>query len=284
MSKRKTISKEIIIEGKGLHKGGHNTIILKPSYDNSGIKFVNTDNGSSISLSVDFVSSLERGTSISDGRFTVHTIEHLLSVLMAFEISDLYIEISGDEIPVLDGCAKKFVDIIKKAEVVEKKSEMEEYIANESFIYVSGESFYKIEPSDSFKIECLYENQHPLINKQNLEIEININNYINQISGAKTFGFDYEVEQLRKNGLALGGDLNNAIILSKDSVINPDIMSFKDEFVRHKILDLLGDLKILNINFSKTKITAKRPSHKSNYELIKLINTRRLYGKSTQNS
>lgn len=284
MSKRKTISKEIIIKGKGLHKGGHNTIILKPSYDSSGIKFINTDKKSTMPLSIDFVSSLERGTTISDGKFTVHTIEHLLSVLMAFEISDLYIEISGDEIPVLDGSAKKFVDVIKKVEIIEKKSEMEEYVANESFIYISGESFYKIEPSDSFKIECLYENQHPLINKQNLEIEVNVNNYIDQISAAKTFCFDYEVEQLRKNGLAIGGDLNNAIILSKDSIINPGIMSFKDEFVRHKILDLLGDLKILNINFSKTKITAKRPSHKSNYELIKLINTRRLYGRIPQSS
>lgn len=276
--KRRTIKKEFVLEGKGLHRGRDNFLILKPNTEDKGIIFLNPDRASKIVADIDSVSSLERGTVLKSGDLEISTVEHLLSAAFAFDIDDLIIEIKGDEIPAMDGSSKFFAQMFEKAGFIEKDDDADCFKADGDIIFENGNSFYRIEKADSFYIECVFENSHPLIGKQSLNIEINEENYVKEIAPAKTFGFEYEMDYLRKNNLALGANLSNAIVLTKDAMLNPSVLSFKDEFVRHKILDLLGDLKIAGLRIRKTKITALRPSHKNNYDLAKLIYTRSKYG------
>ncbi len=277
---RRTISNDIIIEGIGLHKGKKNTLILKPNISSHGILFKNPDNGNEIFVDVENISGVERGTVISNGNFEVSTIEHLLSTLFVFEIDDLIIEINGNEVPIMDGSASIFAEMVLKAGIIEKEETVDYFTVDGDMEFISDDTYYKIEKSSGFKVDCVYENEHPLIGLQRVSIEINIENYIKEIAPARTFGFDYEIEWLRKNGLALGGSLDNAVVITKDGVLNKEGLRFKDEFVRHKILDLLGDLKLCGLRFSDIKITAIKPSHKTNYELAKFIKARSEYGKA----
>lgn len=279
-NKRKTISKEFIIKGKGLHGGKDSFLILKPNFNPTGVVFINTDNGEKIILSPSAVCALERGTVIGEGGFKVSTVEHLLSALFAFDVDDVEIEIKGNEVPAMDGSAKFFGEMLDRILLIEKEEEADYFNLETPIEMESGGSYYKMEKSDCFKIECVYENNHPLIKRQVLELEINKENYLREIAPARTFGFDYEIEYLKKNNLALGGSLDNAVVLTKDSVMNKEGLRFKDEFVRHKILDLLGDLKVGGLRFKDIKITAVRPSHKANYDLVKLITARSVYGKT----
>ncbi|MBP7796895.1 MAG: UDP-3-O-[3-hydroxymyristoyl] N-acetylglucosamine deacetylase [Elusimicrobiales bacterium] len=275
--KRKTISEEFTLEGIGLHKGKRNFLRLTPSFSSNGIRFINALTGEKIILNTESVRGVNRGTTLSNGNFEVNTVEHLLSALMAFSIDDLDIYIEGDEIPAFDGSSIAFSENLLKVCEIEKDDTVEVFEAMEELVFRSEDTYYKVEKSNCFEIECMFENDHPLIKKQMLRIEINRDNYIKEISPARTFGFDYEVEFLRKNNLALGGSLDNSIVLSSDSVLNREPLRFGDEFVRHKILDLLGDLKVLGLRFTNTKITALRPSHRLNYELVKLISARRSF-------
>jgi len=272
--KRRTLNFEFLIEGIGLHKGKDNFVIVKPNIESKGIIFVNPDNGAKIELSVTNVSSTNRGTVISNGDFSVSTIEHLMSCFTAFEIDDAIIEIRGDEIPILDGSSIMIAELISKVGFVEKNIEADFFDLKDDFIYVCGESFYKVEKSEKFIIDCTYE--HEYTGKQRFVFEVNEKNYIKEIAPARTFGFDYEIEYLRKNNLIRGGSLENAVVVTKNGVLNGSLR-FNDEFVRHKILDLLGDLKLSNLRFRNIKITAKRPSHKGNIGLVKTILARRSF-------
>jgi len=272
--KRRTINSEFLIEGIGLHRGKSNTVILKPYFEGKGIIFINPDNGRKINFSIENVFSTNRGTVIGDDSFSVSTVEHLMSVLMAFGIDDVIIEIRGDEIPILDGSALSIAELVSKVGIVEKDIEVDFFDCKDDFIYICGESFYKVEVSDKFIIDCTYE--HEYIGKQRFVWEVNDKSYLKEIAPARTFGFDYEIEHLRKSNLIHGGSLDNAIVVTRNGIMN-DSLRFEDEFVRHKILDLLGDLKIANLRFNKVKIIAKRPSHRGNIGLIKTILTRESY-------
>ncbi len=278
--KRKTIAKEFVVEGKGLHNGRYNFLILKPKFNETGISFINTDNGEKINFNTESVMGVERGTVIGNDKFKVSTVEHLMSAFLAFDIDDVDIEIKGDEIPAFDGSSKFFADMIEKVGTVEKKEDADFFSVDTALEMESGGSYYKIEKHETFNIECVYENPHPLAGRQVISIDINRENYIREIAPARTFGFDYEIEWLKKNNLALGGSLSNAVVLTKDSVMNKEGLRFKDEFVRHKLLDLLGDLRICGFRFKNVKITALRPSHKANYDFSKLLVARRCYGKA----
>jgi len=278
--KRKTINSEFIIEGIGLHSGKNNFVVVKPNFDENGIIFVNSDSGEKINLDVENISSTNRATVVSNGNFCVSTVEHLLSCFMAFDVDDAIIEIKGDEIPILDGSSEGFAQLLLKVGCVEKNSDVDVFETDEEFIYVCGESFYKVERDNNFVIDCTYE--HEYTQSQRFVFEVNEKNYIKEIAPARTFGFDYEIEYLKKNNLILGGSLDNAIVITKNGVINGPLR-FKDEFVRHKILDLLGDLKISGLRFANLKITTRRPSHRANIGLVKTILARRsFYEKNTQ--
>jgi len=270
--KRKTIKNSFIIEGIGLHKGEKSRLIFRPQFNSNGIIFLNPFFLKPIKASVDNVHSTIRGTNLSNGKDIIYTVEHILSALLAFEIDDIDIEIYGNEPPALDGSAKIYADFFKKNGIIEKENTQSEYYKFEKELEFSENgSYYKICKSDKFEIECLFENPHPLIGKQKITFEIKPEIYKREIAPARTFGFEEEIEYLRKNKLALGGSLENAIVLSKTGILNKEPLRFNNEFVRHKILDILGDLKLLEKRFINIKIIAIKPSHENNVTFVKFL-------------
>ncbi len=281
--KRRTVASEFVIEGKGIHRGKKNILVVKP-YWGRGIVFKNSDNGKRIVVDLSNVVLTNRGTVIGCDGFEVSTVEHLLSCFFAFNIDDAEIEISGDEIPILDGSALPFCNLIRKAQIIEKDDDAEFIKIEEQFVYISNESFYKIEKGDGFVVECSFENSHPLIGVQSFVWRFDTDDYIKEIAPARTFAFEHEIEYLRKNNLALGGSLDNAVVIGKEGVLNEGGLRFNDEFVRHKILDLLGDIKLIGARIRNIKITAKRPSHKANVSLARLMKARSNYERKKENS
>lgn len=281
--KRKTLASEFIIEGTGLHRGNHNILVVKP-YSGKGIVFKNPDNGKFVSALIENVISLNRGTVLGCDEFSISTVEHLLSCFMAFDIDDAEIEIRGDEVPAFDGSVLSLCDVIKRVGVVEKDEDADIIEIDEPFSYLTSDSFYRVERSEGFIIDCTFENPHPIIGIQRFEFSFSQDTYISDIAPSRTFAFEHEIEFLRQNGLAKGGSLDNAIVIGKDKILNEGGLRFPDEFVRHKILDLLGDLKLLGSRFKNIKITAKRPSHKANISLAKLIKVRSIYEQKSANT
>ena len=198
------------------------------------------------------------------------TIEHFLSALYISGITDLVVELNGNELPICDGSAIKFLDLFQEAGIVELDSEVEEIIVKEPVFLSKGDKHVIALPYDGYKLTYAIRFEHTFLKSQLAEFEINEENYRKEIAPARTFGFDYEVEYLKKNNLALGGTLDNAIVIKKDGVLNPDGLRFDDEFVRHKMLDIIGDLKILNRPI-RAHIIAIKAGHLIDVEFAQIL-------------
>ncbi|NLK62632.1 MAG: UDP-3-O-[3-hydroxymyristoyl] N-acetylglucosamine deacetylase [Fusobacteria bacterium] len=263
MCKRKTLLKEIEYEGIGLHKGEKIKMKLIPAKSKTGIIFKRVDlpENNEITLDINNLFDLNRGTNLqNEFGANIFTVEHFLSSLYIFGITDLIVEVDGNEMPIGDGSSHNFVETIDKVGVKEY-DELADVIEINTPIYVSnGDKHIVGLPYDGYKITYAVNYNHSFLKSQLAEYEINKENFINLIGNARTFGFDYEVEYLKKNNLALGGSLDNAIVVGKDGVLNPEGLRYEDEFVRHKILDLIGDLKVLNKNI-KGHIIAIKAGH-----------------------
>lgn len=272
--KRKTIAKEITYEGIGLHKGELIKIKLIPATKETGIIFKRIDlkeNENEVTMNLENTFDLTRGTNLKNKYDAkIHTIEHFLSVLSIFEITDLIIEIDGNELPIGDGSAKIFGELIKNTGTCDLNSEIEELIITEPVYLTKDDKHIIALPYDGFKITYTIKFDHTFLKTQMLEIDLNKENFLKEIAPARTFGFDYEIEYLRKNNLALGGTLDNAIVINKNGIDNPSGLRFEDEFVRHKILDIIGDLKVINKPI-KGHIVAVKAGHALDIEFAKLL-------------
>lgn len=271
--KRKTLSKEVQYNGIGLHKGEQIKMKLT-SAKNGGIVFkrVDLEEGRNIiSMSIENTFDLTRGTNLkNEFGAEIYTIEHFLSALYIAEITDLVVEIDGNELPIGDGSAKFFLEIIEDAGIQELEEDVEELEIKLPINLTVGDKHIIALPFDGYKITYTIKFNHTFLKSQMLEIVLNRESYKNEIANARTFGFDYEIEYLKKNNLALGGTLDNAIVVKKDGVLNPNGLRFEDEFVRHKILDLIGDLKVLNRPI-KGHIIAIKAGHALDIEFAKLL-------------
>lgn len=271
--KRKTLSKEVQYNGIGLHKGKQIKMKLIPA-KNGGIVFkrVDLEEGRNIiSMSIENTFDLTRGTNLkNEFGAEIYTIEHFLSALYIAEITDLVVEIDGNELPIGDGSAKFFLEIIEDAGIQELEEDVEELEIKLPINLTVGDKHIIALPFDGYKITYTIKFNHTFLKSQMLEIVLNRESYKNEIVNARTFGFDYEIEYLKKNNLALGGTLDNAIVVKKDGVLNPNGLRFEDEFVRHKILDLIGDLKVLNRPI-KGHIIAIKAGHALDIEFAKLL-------------
>lgn len=270
---RKTINRDIYIEGIGLHKGENIKLHLIPQED-GGIIFKRIDlneNENEIILDIKNTFDLKRGTNLKN-KFgaSVYTIEHFLSVLYVFGITDLIVELDGNELPIGDGSGAKFIEAIEKVGIKELDKETEEIIIKEPIFLTKEDKHIVALPYDGYKITYTIKFNHPFLKSQMFEIEIDLENYKNNIGSARTFGFDYEVDYLKKNNLALGGTLENAIVIKKDGILNPNGLRYEDEFVRHKILDIIGDFKILNKNI-RGHIIAIKAGHSLDIEFAKKL-------------
>lgn len=271
--KRKTLKTEIKYDGIGLHKGENIKMRLIPT-NSGGIIFRRTDlevGKNEILLDYRNTFDLTRGTNLTNEfGAQVFTIEHFLSAVYIMGITDLIVELNGNELPICDGSARIFVDLFEEAGILELVEDVQEIIITEPIYLSKGDKHIIALPNDSYKITYAIRFEHTFLKSQLAEFEINLENYKKEIAPARTFGFDYEIEYLKRNNLALGGTLDNAIVIQKDGVMNPDGLRFDDEFVRHKMLDIIGDLKILNRPI-KAHIIAIKAGHMLDIEFAKIL-------------
>lgn len=272
MAKQTTIEKETTIEGVGLHTGNKSKLVFKPAEKNTGIHFVRVDLPERPDIKADW-SSLStgvaiRGTTIQQGNVQIHTIEHVLSTCFALGIDNLIIEINNNEPPIVDGSAKIIAQKLLEAGIKELDEEKEYYTIKEPVTFTDGKTKITAYPSDKLEIDCTIGFDHPFLSYQHASFEITREKYLNDIAPARTFCFDFEIEALQANGLAKGGSLENAIVIGPTGIYNKDPLRFEDEFVRHKILDLIGDMFLAGKPI-KAKIVAEKPGHKNNINFIK---------------
>ena len=271
--KRKTLMNEIFYEGIGLHKGRNIKLHLIPA-EKGGIVFKRVDmeeGKNEIILDIENTFDLTRGTNIKNSYDAkVYTIEHFLSALYIFGITDLIVELDENELPIGDGSARVFIEEIEKVGVRELSEEVSEIVVKEPIYLSKGDKHIVALPCDDYKLTYTIKFDHTFLKTQMLELDINLENYKNNIGNARTFGFDYEIEYLKKNNLALGGTLDNAIVIKKDGVLNPSGLRYEDEFVRHKMLDIIGDLKVLNRPI-KAHIIAIKAGHALDIEFAHLL-------------
>lgn len=277
---RKTIKTEVELTGIGLHKGKQISLILKPNDDNSsygrGIYFKRvdiTDKNNVIKLDYRNLFDLERGTNLkNEDNVEVYTIEHFLSSLANCGITDIIVEINGNELPILDGSALKFLEKLEEAGIKELLSNIDPIEIKETITFVDEEKgrYIVAMPNNEFKISYTIDFSHPYLQSQYFDIIVDKKNYEKEIAMCRTFAFDYEIEFLKKNNLALGGSLENAIVVGENGPLNEGGLRIEKEFVRHKILDMIGDLYVLGRPI-KGHFIAVKSGHFINSQITKKI-------------
>ncbi len=246
--KQRTIKRPVEVVGIGLHKGVPVKLRLEPLGENSGIVFYRSDKGVSIPLNPSSVVDTKMATVIGKDGAVVSTIEHLMSAVYSFGIDNLRIVVDNDEVPIMDGSAISFVMMIKEAGIEELDAPKKFFKIVKEVKVQDGDKFALLKPSDKISFDFEINFSHQVIGRQKYKFEFSTKNYIEEIAKARTFGFLKEVQYLRSIGLALGGSLENAIVLDDKGILN-DSLRFPDEFVRHKILDAIGDMSLLGANF-----------------------------------
>jgi UDP-3-O-[3-hydroxymyristoyl] N-acetylglucosamine deacetylase len=244
MAYRRTLKRGVGCTGIGLHSGRPVRLDLKPAPAEHGIRFRRTDVGVEIPAHIDYLGRLDHATTLSRDGVSIDTVEHLLSALYALGVDDALVEVDGPEIPVMDGSAAPFVILIHEAGLRPLKSSRRYLKLLRPVEVVRGGKWARLSPSDHFRVSYTIGFDHPLLRHQTASVRVSSDTYAETIAPARTFGFLREVEMLRKAGLALGGSLENAIVVGETGVLNQKLR-FEDEFVRHKILDAIGDLSLL---------------------------------------
>jgi len=270
--KQKTIGKSTVVYGVGLHSGVKTGMILLPMPENTGIVFETIPDGERIPAYIDYVFSVGYASSVKGKNSVVRTIEHLLSACHMYGITNLLVKVS-EEIPIFDGSAIEICRKIEEAEVIDQADGIEPLVITEKVELpnLQNGKYLAAEPSDHFEIDYLLEQKRP-IGTQHYRFVAGRDDYVANIAPARTFGFLKDFEQLAKMGLGTGGRINNFIILGEDEVINTKLR-FEDEFVRHKVLDLIGDIYLLNRPITG-KITARQTGHVENIALVKELKKR----------
>jgi UDP-3-O-[3-hydroxymyristoyl] N-acetylglucosamine deacetylase/3-hydroxyacyl-[acyl-carrier-protein] dehydratase len=269
--KQRTLLREASITGKSLHTGEEVTLTLKPAPENHGIVFRRIDlyGKPEVKPLAANVTELVRNTTISDGHAKIHTIEHVLSALSGCGVDNAIVEMNASEPPILDGSAKLFVNLVQEAEPVDQEANREYIVIKEPLSVSSGNRSIIVLPHDGLRITCTSADDRG-IHTQHLSIDIDPETYISQIAPSRTFTIYEDIEELLKLGKIQGGSLDSAIVIKGDKILSKEPLRFQDEFVRHKILDIVGDLTLLGKRI-KAHIIAVRPGHYLNTELAKKI-------------
>lgn len=306
VKKQHTIQKEVCVSGIGLHTGVESKLTFKPAKANTGIKFLRTDLKKQIEIpaDIDHVVDISRGTKLGINGNEIHTVEHVLAAVSGLEIDNLLIELSGPEPPVMDGSAKPFVDALLSAKIIEQDAVRKKLVIDRTVTYSdpSEEIDIHVTPSDRFRITFMVQyHDEQNIGTQYYAIYSLSDNFINEIAPARTFSLLSEVEMLKNHGLIKGGTLENAIIfvdkpiidsekeklkklfgikstitIGEKGILNNRKLRYANEPVRHKILDLIGDLSLLGVPM-QGHVVAARSGHRSNVELVKKI--RKMFSK-----
>jgi UDP-3-O-[3-hydroxymyristoyl] N-acetylglucosamine deacetylase len=246
MNSQRTLRRAVSCSGIGLHSGNKVTLSLKPAPIDYGIRFQRSDlGGLEIPATVTHLGAIQLATGLTREAVSVETVEHLLAALTALGIDNVIVELNTPEVPIMDGSAAPFVYLILNEAGVKRLPAPKKFLKVLRPISLSqGDKRIALYPSDHFKVTYSISFDHPLIRHQSRTMKITDETFVEEIAPARTFGFLKEVEMLRQRGLALGGSLDNAIVLGETGVLN-NALRFEDEFVRHKILDVIGDLSLV---------------------------------------
>jgi UDP-3-O-[3-hydroxymyristoyl] N-acetylglucosamine deacetylase len=265
---QRTLAKKVAVTGLGLHSGKKVTLTLHPAEADFGVQFKRTDisNAPLLRASATTVGATQNNTTLGEGDNCVHTVEHLLSVLYGLGINNVFCEIDGPEIPIMDGSGASFVFLLKETGISSLNTSKKFMVILEPVEVRVEDKWARIEPHSSLVIDSKIVFTHPAIKTQHKIFEFSCENFIAEISRARTFGLMRDVDNLKRRGLIKGGSLDNAVVLDDFKVINSDGLRFADEFVRHKILDTVGDISLLG-----HEIAGKVTTYKSGHALHNLL-------------
>ena len=281
--KQQTINTSLFLSGVGLHSGKKVSLNIEPAVINNGIIFIRTDykDNQFFNALWSNVTSTNLCTTIANKEgVSVSTIEHLMSALSGMHIDNVNIMIDGPEVPIMDGSSLPFVELFESIGLLKQEIDRQVILIKKEVEVIKGDSFTKILPDKQFSINFEIEFTSHLVNKQACQLQLINGNYKTDISSARTFGFEKDVEDLRSNGFALGGTLENAVVVGNNKILNKEGLRFKDEFVRHKMLDSIGDLYLAGKpiqgyfygkksgHYLNNQLLRKLFSDKSNFELI----------------
>ena len=279
---QRTLKRAVVVEGVGLHSGAPAKLRMVPAPANHGLVFVRVDlpGRPQIPVRSELVTDTALATTLGREGAKVATVEHLLAALSGLGIDNLLMEIDGPEIPIMDGSAAPFAQRISEAGIRLQGEPKRFLVIKKTVSVIDGDKVATFSPARRFKIACTIDFKHPLISDQQFTLEFSDRSFIREVARARTFGFLRDVDRLRSMGLARGGSLENAVVVDEFSILNPEGLRFPDEFVRHKLLDALGDVALLGrpvigaLTVYKTghalnqRLVAKVLSDPSNYELV----------------
>ena len=271
MRLQNTLKDEIFISGQGLHTGRNISMRLRPAPSNTGVVFIRTDKGNvRIKASVSTVSDTTFATTLTSEGVRIGTVEHLLAALAGLNVDNVYVEINGPEVPIMDGSAYAFVSRIMECGIAKQEKAISYIKILAPIVVMEGHSQIAITPYEGTRITYRLFYTHPAFGEQKMGIDISTTTFLNELAPARTFGFLRDVEMLKSRGLAQGGSLDNAIVLGESEVINSNMLRFKDEFVRHKILDAIGDLSLIGLPIYG-HIIANKSGHTLHIKLLRKI-------------
>jgi len=274
MIKQRTLKSVVTATGVGLHSGQKVALSLRPAAPDTGIVFRRVDLDPPVDLPADpyAVVDTRMCSGLQGGGAKVGTVEHLMSALAGLGVDNAWIDVDAPEIPILDGSAGPFVFLIQSAGLVEQPAPKRFLRVKKAVEYVEGDKWVRLSPYDGFRLEFSISFNHPAIDRTGTRVSVDFadQDYVRDVARARTFGFMQEVEYLRDNGLAQGGSLDNAIVMDEYRVLNADGLRYVDEFVKHKVLDAIGDLYLAGHPLLAA-YSAHKAGHALNNQILRVL-------------
>ncbi len=274
MIKQRTLKNIIRATGIGLHTGEKIYLTLRPAAVDTGIVFrrVDLDDAVEIAAVPENVGDTRLSTTLMNGEVRISTVEHLLSAMAGLGIDNAYIDVSAPEVPIMDGSAGPFVFLIQSAGIEEQNAPKRFIRIKKPIVVEDGDKWARFDPFEGFKVSFKIDFEHPVFksSSQTTSVDFSSTSFVKEVSRARTFGFMRDLEQLRENNLALGGSHDNAIVMDDYRVLNEDGLRYKDEFVKHKVLDAIGDLYLLGCSLIG-EFSGYKSGHALNNRLLRTL-------------
>ncbi len=267
---QKTLRRPVSLTGEGLHSGRETRVRLRPAAPDTGYVFAHPAHDSVITAGHDAVVHTMLATTLGNHAWRVATVEHLLAALRGMGLDNVEIEVDGDELPALDGSARAWVELVQEAGVATQEARRKQLVILRPVEVGDGARWARLSPAGRLEVWARIDFDHKDVGQQELELPLENGQFVHELSWARTFGFLADVESMRAMGLGLGGGLHNAVVFDDDGPLNPDGLRAHDELVRHKLLDMVGDLALLGYPVIG-RLEAVRPGHSLTVELVRTL-------------